>query len=101
MLMKHAGERALKTLEPLLAELRKIPGLQEKKHGIFYQCASAFLHFHEDPAGLFGDLKVTGEFERFPVNTRQERQAFLTAARAASPSRPQALKPPSPLQPKR
>ena len=93
--MKHAGEQALDTLEPLLVEVRQIPGLQERKRGTFYRRWSAFLHFHEDPAGLFGDLKVAGEFQRFPVNTRQERRAFVAATRAAI-STDQAPRPSSP-----
>lgn len=81
--MKHAGEQALDALEPLLTQVRRLPGLTEKKRGTFYQRSSAFLHFHEDPAGFFGDLKIAGDFQRFPVNTQPERNAFLAAARAA------------------
>jgi len=62
--MKHAGEDAIATLEPLLELIRRVPGLKEKKRGIFYHRSSAFLHFHEDPAGLFADLRTTADFRR-------------------------------------
>jgi len=49
--VKHAGPKALEAIEPLLEELRTIPGLIERKRGIFYRGATAFLHFHETPPG--------------------------------------------------
>ena len=50
--MKHAGGEALDRLEPLLERLRACPGMKEKTRGVFYRAGRAFLHFHEDPAGL-------------------------------------------------
>ena len=82
--MKHAGPRALETIEPLLERLRTIPGLTERKRGIFYRGATAFLHFHEDPAGMFADLRRDADFERYAVNTRHEIAALLRAVRAAA-----------------
>jgi hypothetical protein len=86
--MKHAGPQALEALEPLLQELRTIlrtiPGLVERKRGIFYRGATAFLHFHEDPAGLFADLRNGAEFERYAVNTGAEIARLLRATRAAA-----------------
>ena len=35
--MKHATSAALDDLEPLLAELRMLPGLTEKSRGVFYR----------------------------------------------------------------
>lgn len=68
--MKHAGATALDRLEPLLAALRALPGLKEKARGVFYRGGRAFLHFHEDPAGLIADLRLAGpDFERFRVET--------------------------------
>lgn len=67
--MKHAGEIALDQLEPLLARVRALPGLTEKKRGVFYRKSRAFLHFHEDPKGLFGDVRAADDkdFDRFDV----------------------------------
>ena len=76
--MKHATESALLTLAPLLDELRKRP-MREKKLGIFYVKSQSFLHFHEDPAGLFADLRAGDEFDRYPVNTQAEQTALLKA----------------------
>lgn len=75
--MKHAGPDALDRLEPLLAKLRTVPGLAEKNRGTFYRRSKAFLHFHEDPSGLFADLRVGEEFERYRVETSAERSALL------------------------
>lgn len=75
--MKHASAATLHQLEPLLARIRGLAGLVERKPGTFYRRSSAFLHFHEDPAGIFADVKLNGvEFERLPVSTRQQRAAF-------------------------
>lgn len=79
--MKHAGPRALAILEALLGQLRRLPGIVEKKPGVFYRGGRAFLHFHEDPAGLFADLKTGDEFERFTLNSAGERNALVRAAR--------------------
>jgi len=68
--MKHAGAQALDALEPVLDQLRKIDGLKEKNRGTFYRKSKAFLHFHEDPAGFFADLKKGDDFVRLRVNNR-------------------------------
>jgi hypothetical protein len=91
--MKHAGPQALDALEPLLEKLRTIlrtvPGVVERKRGIFYRGATALLHFHEDPAGMFADLRSGADFERYAVNTKAEIARLLSAAKAetALPSR--------------
>jgi hypothetical protein len=81
--MKHAGPQALDELEPILREIRKVEGLTEKKRGTFYHRGNAMLHFHEDPAGFFADLKVDGEFSRLAVNTKREEAEFLRRATMA------------------
>ncbi|MCA8916366.1 MAG: hypothetical protein KDB90_13230 [Planctomycetes bacterium] len=79
--MRHAREDALNELEPLIIRLRRLPGLRERKRGTFYRGGSGFLHFHEDPAGLFADLKVNGEWIRMPVDTKAQRDALVRDAR--------------------
>ena len=83
--MKHAGEAALDALEPLLRELRTLARLKEKKRGTFYVGSKAFLHFHEDPAGPFADLKTSldGDYERFRVRTAAEQKRLVSLARRA------------------
>ena len=80
--MKHAGEIALDQLEPLLARVRALPGLTEKKRGVFYRKSRAFLHFHADPEGLFGDVRAADDrdFDRFDVT--QDGDALIAAAQA-------------------
>ena len=75
--MKHAAAGALEALGDLLANLRVRAGLVEKRPGIFYVKGRAFLHFHEDPAGLFADLRQNGDWQRFPVNSSDERAELL------------------------
>jgi hypothetical protein len=81
--MKHAGPAALDRLGALLGRVRALPGLTERKPGIFYRRGVAWLHFHEDAAGLFVDVKLGGRgFTRLPVNSEAECQALLRALQA-------------------
>ena len=75
--MKHAAAGTLATIEPLLAAIRTLPGLIERRPGIFYLKSRAYLHFHEDPAGIFADARLSEDFERFAVNTPREQAAFF------------------------
>ncbi|HEY7438916.1 MAG TPA: hypothetical protein VIC35_05920 [Acidimicrobiia bacterium] len=65
----------------MLESLRSLPGLTERSTGTFYRGSVAFLHFHADPAGLFADLKVDGEFVRSRTTTKSEQQRLVRAAR--------------------
>jgi hypothetical protein len=81
--MKHASVAALHGLSELLEQIRVMDGIREKSFGVFYRKSTAFLHFHEDPAGLFADLRVGADFERYPVNTKTEWKALLRAMETA------------------
>jgi hypothetical protein len=81
--MKHAGAAALDRLEPLLADVRALPGLREKSRGVFYWKSRPFLHFHEEAADLYADLRRHDDFERFRLDGPGERQALLAAIAAA------------------
>jgi hypothetical protein len=83
--MKHATAATLDGIEELLAALRAIPGLQEKARGVFYLRSKAFLHFHEDPAGLFADFRAAGEWVRLPVDTDVARRRLLETVTALAP----------------
>ncbi|MGE3302769.1 MAG: hypothetical protein AB7M12_06615 [Hyphomonadaceae bacterium] len=74
--MKHAGPEALKTLDGLLAEVRA-HGLREPRPGVFYLQGKAWLHFHEDPAGLFADLREGGDWRRVDVSKAAGRTRLL------------------------
>lgn len=75
--MKHAGEAALAAIDQMLVQLRHLEGIRERKPGIFYRNSSAFIHFHEDPAGLFADIRSGPEWLRLPVNTPSERRQLV------------------------
>lgn len=79
--MKHATAEALDALEPLLKELRGLDGIVERRRGNFSRRSRAFLHFHEDPAGLFADVREQADFVRHRVSTARERQAFARHVR--------------------
>jgi hypothetical protein len=76
--MKHAGQEALANLAPVLAVLREQDALIERTPGSFYLRSKGFVHFHEDAAGLFADLKEDlVSFSRYRVSTPTERREFL------------------------
>jgi len=82
--MKHASAQTLTILEPLLARLRAFATLRERKPGTFYRGGSAFLHFHEDPAGIFADVKIANAgFTRVSVATADQQAKLLEMVRKA------------------
>jgi len=81
--VRHAREAALDELEPLLTRLRDVPGLTERTRGVFYKKSKAFLHFHEDPTGLYADVRLTADFERFRAQTPAEQESLIAMVVAA------------------
>lgn len=79
--MRHARPPALDELDDVIVSLRALGGMTERTRGVFYRGSKAFLHFHEDRAGLFADAKIGDDFTRFRVSTGKERAAFLRAVR--------------------
>lgn len=75
--MKHAGPRTLARISVLLDELRARPALRERHPGVFYLKSRAFLHFHDDPAGVFADVRLANEFVRLPVTAASEQSDLL------------------------
>lgn len=76
--VKHAGAETIQRLSGLLTELRQRPLLKEKTPGAFYVKSKAFLHFHEDPTGIFADVKLDLQnYSRLRVNTEAEQAALL------------------------
>jgi len=63
--MRHARDCDLDRLEGLLVQLRTLPGLIEKKRGVFYFRSRSFLHFHEDPKGMFADIREASGGDAF------------------------------------
>jgi hypothetical protein len=77
--VKHASQSTLDGLSELLDRLRSIEGLVEKRPGVFYRRSKAFLHFHEDPAGIFADLRLSSDdpFIRLRVTSEAERSEII------------------------
>ena len=75
--MKHAGPAALDSLHDLLVAVRTLHGLGEPRPGVFYRKGKAWLHFHEDPAGLCADLRIGADWQRFPVSDAAQRATLL------------------------
>lgn len=82
--VRHASSTDLDRISDLLERLRGVSGLVERTPGVFYRRSRAFLHFHEDPAGMFADVRLSGDdFEQFRVSSRTEQALFLRRVRAA------------------
>jgi hypothetical protein len=79
--MKHASPAALDRLAQLLVGIRQFERVTEKSRGVFYCRSKAFLHFHEDPAGLFADLRTGSDWERFRVNSKEQQATLLRRIR--------------------
>jgi hypothetical protein len=75
--MKHAGPATLARIAPLLEELRARPVLREKRPGVFYLKSRAFMHFHDDPSGVFADVRLAEEFVRLPVTSSSQQSDLL------------------------
>jgi hypothetical protein len=78
--MKHATPETLKQIGSLLGGLRRLPNAVERRPGVFYVKGRAFLHFHEDPAGIFADIKIGNDWKRFAINAARSRSEFLRLA---------------------
>jgi hypothetical protein len=89
--MRHATQEDLDRLETLLAELRKLPELRERKRGYFSRGSRAFLHFHEDAGEFYVDVRLHRTFERVRVTTRTEQAAFVSQLREAIQPERQAI----------
>jgi hypothetical protein len=81
--VRLAREEALDELEPFLVRLRAVPGLVERKRGVFYVRSRAFLHFHEDPSGMHADVRLGPEWTRVRAETAEEQGALLARIQEA------------------
>ncbi len=81
--MARADSEALKTLLPLLRQLREIKGVKEMTPGVFHARREAFVHFHDDAGVLYTDLKKAGGsgFDRFPLATPAEQRKLVDEAK--------------------
>jgi hypothetical protein len=83
--VKHAGAAVLDQLEPLLDRIRACGALREKSRGIFYLKSRAYLHFHEDPAGVFVDIRAADgkDFDRMKLDPAVETEILARIAAIA------------------
>ena len=81
--MRHATPDDLDRLEALLAELRRLPALRERKRGYFSRDSRAFLHFHEDAGDFYVDVKLDSKFQRMRVTSLSEQAEFLAQVSSA------------------
>jgi hypothetical protein len=81
--MRHATQEDLDRVETLLAELRTLPDLRERKRGYFSRGSRAFLHFHEDAGDLYVDIRLGNAFQRVRVTSRNEQDDLLSQVRRA------------------
>ena len=75
--MKRAGSSTLARISPLLEELRAQSALYEKRPGVFYLNSREFLHFHDDPSGVFADVRLAQRFVRLQVTTQSQQSDLL------------------------
>ena len=81
--MRHATQEDLDRLEALLAGLRELPALRERKRGYFSKGSRAFLHFHADAGDLYVDVKLDSKFQRMKVTSPNEQAGFLSRVHEA------------------
>jgi hypothetical protein len=75
--MKHATKEGLIPIAGLLDKIRLEARVKERRTGIFYRSGKAFLHFHEDPRGIFADIRGPADWERFAVSDRSGQASLL------------------------
>jgi hypothetical protein len=81
--VRHATQDDLDRIATLLAELRGLAQLRERKPGNFWRASRAFVHFHEDAGDLYADVRLDGQFKRLKVTGAQEQASFLSQVREA------------------
>jgi hypothetical protein len=80
--VKHATPATIEALEPLRAQIRAVDGLQERKPGLFTKNGRAHVHFHDDPTGVYADVRASEDWDRYRVSTVAERRILLRALKA-------------------
>lgn len=81
--VRHATQDDLDHIDALLADLRKLPQLRERRRGYFSRGSRAFLHFHEDAGDVYVDVKLADTFERMRITSGAEQAEFLRRVRIA------------------
>jgi hypothetical protein len=79
----RADADALRTLQPVLRQLREIKGVKETQPGVFHARRDAFIHFHDEGGVLHAELKKPGGsgFDRYPLATAEQQRKLVEDAR--------------------
>jgi N-acetylglutamate synthase-like GNAT family acetyltransferase len=91
--VRHATEEDLDRVEELLAQLRTLSQLRERKRGSFSRGSRAFLHFHEDAGDIYVDVRLDSVFQRMKVTSRSEQASLLSQVRRALDAANMAVRP--------
>lgn len=70
-------QSAFDTLAPLLNALRSYSVLEEVRPAAFHLDGRDFIHFHDEPDGLFADVRLTRGRIHLPVATASEQAELL------------------------
>lgn len=70
-------DSTLEILAPLLEVLRAYSVLNEVRPTAFHLDGRDFIHFHEEPEGLFADVRLSRGRVRLPVSTQAEQAELL------------------------
>jgi hypothetical protein len=88
----HCPPEMLDDLGVLFAEVRKWPGVVEKRRGVFYVGRAPFLHFHRTAdGGRRADVKGASGWRSFDLPrplSPARRSGFVRALRAQYDGRP-------------
>lgn len=82
--MAHTKPENLKDLSAELAAIRALPGMVEKKPGIFYFKSAGILHFHDKDGTRWADVKLAGEWTRVDVDFGASKAAKAKLLKMAS-----------------
>lgn len=72
--MKQA---TLDLLQPLLEVLRAHPALREVRPTAFHFDNRDFVHFHDEPEGIFADVRLRKGVVRMPASSSSEQAELL------------------------
>ena len=81
--MAHTKPSDLRDITELLEELAALPGLTQRKPGIFYRKSGGFLHFHDKDGLRWADVKTSAGWQKVEVPFNPSRAACARLLRAA------------------
>lgn len=83
--MKHSALDTLALIQPLLNGLRDLPGVVELTPGRYEHAGAALLTCHADSGRMCADLRLDGQWKRYPIETAAQREALLDLVKTGLP----------------